>query len=226
MKDVRNSLIKLGAVILLIVFGLIYISTVAAPIQSEIDALRFENKTLKRDMAEIDAMRGDLTVLETSISELTGTLDGVLGHASVTAENAERDVTEKIRSAGLESVQITLAQPVSSDVSRPNGYDLNKQSISLVLQGSYAEGLAFLGSVETSETAIYRIEQFAFFELDPEADSASNGTADKSVKPTAAQLAKNTSGAKDKDADAIDGQWIINLTLYFYGPVYEDIATE
>ncbi|MDR0852237.1 MAG: hypothetical protein LBN36_07060 [Clostridiales Family XIII bacterium] len=216
MKDNRNSILKFGAVILIIVFGLVYIYFALPPMQVETDALRFENKTLIRDITEIDAMGGDISALNLSIAEQEEKIETLLSRSSVDSDGARADISAKVQRAGLEIEQISLSPPEFSGATPGIGYELDTMPISLVLRGSYEDGVKFLSSIETSRTATYRIEQFAYFVQESDAEAAEDEQPSGTVK----------TDETDADEAIENGRWMINLTLYFYGFYVVDAVLE
>jgi len=179
-----------STIIVFIVIGVtvcVWLLYAAPAFQEKERQVRSENAALVKDIADIEAMNGDMTELEGWITDTEKAIDTKYASRAVTARDAAALIEAICAEAGYRASSIAVAQETLLHPAGTLTPALYSVDITFLIEDKGEAGAAIIRGLERSAAADFEVKSFVYRVTPPEDDEA-----------------------------AYYGEWIFTVTLNYY----------
>lgn len=187
MKDTAALKRRIVWGVIILISLLCYIYFLTPTMLSEINTLNMENKTIKRDISEIENMGGDTEILESDLEALEKDIDEYKENSSIDVSNSDERIAKIADKKGVKVVEINPESPKLVIKESSTEKELNKQTLTVIVNASYKKGTSFIKALEDSKEGMFILKDYLYQGVVSDTDSED------------------------------ETRWIINVDVYYYG---------
>jgi len=192
-------------------FVCVWLLFVAPVFQEKEKLVRSENAALVKDIAEIEAMNGNLEELELKFSEAETSMADKYASRTATADDAEGLIERVCGGLGLTTSKIAVGQEQLLSPAGSYTPALYSVDITFLIEDDEEAGAAVIRGLENYKSADFEVTGFIYRATHPEDETVSE---DEAVPEDAAPPERATP-TEDNEAD-YHSEWIFSVTLYYY----------